>query len=152
MVDMFEHQPEIKSEIGAIDELKDVIGSEMLISVSHRAQRIWIQVYGLDLVKKELPLAFAAWATNERRQQFGGAGLFLRSWFQNVAEELERRIEREAKAKSIKASVPPPSRRLILTTKKCKSAWFMGPDGPTELLGVCSVHRSFEKCEREGRE
>lgn len=150
---MFDQAEFNKTEIGPIDELKDVIGVEMLTNVSWRAQRIWIQVYTLDLVKKELPCAFAAWVTNERRQQFGGPALFLRSWFHNVMEELERRLEREAKAKAIKATaVPSSSKRLLFSGKQCKPAWFNGPDGPTELHGACAVHRSFERCEREGRQ
>jgi hypothetical protein len=145
---------EFMPDTGPVEELEGVTGSELLNDISQRAQRIWLQVYGETLVQRELPKAYAAWVTNERRQQFGGVALFLKSWFQNVMEELERKEEREAQAKAkeaLKVSTATPPRALVLTPKECKPAWFNGPDGVTEMVGVCSVHRSFEKCEREGR-
>lgn len=122
---------------GPIPDLATTTGAELLADIKQHIQRVWIKTFGLDLIKRELPLAWAKWETDEQRAQFGALPLFLYSWFCN-------------KQKEPKPPEPKPSKSGTRgnyrdTGKDCLPATFEG-----QVVG-CYVHKSHEKCEMEGR-
>lgn len=124
------HDPD-SNEVGVIPELAGVIGDELLSKVKHVAQRVWIRVYGIDLVKQELPLIYAKWVTDETRAQYGALPLFINSWLQKAKLKPTEKTSRK---------IP-----LRITNEKCIPAWYDG-----RLLG-CAVHATNEVCEIEQR-
>lgn len=64
---------------------------EMLKGITPKVQRIWANSYGLDVVNRELPLAYAKYQTDEVRQRDGGYSLYLANWFGNAKRDGPRR-------------------------------------------------------------
>lgn len=122
---------------GAIPELVDVIGSELLDDVKQRAQRAWLRVFGAEVIKRELPMAYAKWETDERRSEMGSLPLFLYSWFSNASKGLSQE-KPPAGVRPIHAA------RGALRDSKTACRPSLHPQ-------ICAVHRSGERCEIEGR-
>lgn len=123
---------------GAISLLADVVGAELLDGVKQYIQRVWVKTFGLQLIRKQLPLAWAKWETDERRSQLGALPLFLYSWFVNKQKELGNE-PKENPAVMRKG-------RWRDTGEDCRQAYFQN-----KPMG-CAVHASNEVCAIERRE
>lgn len=66
-----------------IPELAAVECDDFLDDVPLLAQKAWVSAYGAELVKTQLPLCWAAWASNTSRQIGGAKAVFIRNWLQN---------------------------------------------------------------------
>lgn len=75
-----------KQQTGALPEFQDVSGFEILDTVSHRGQNAWVKAYGVELIRSELPKAFAHWESDDARRWQGDVVRFLRNWFKNASE------------------------------------------------------------------
>lgn len=126
-----------KDARGAIPELAGVLGADLLDEIKQRVQYVWIKAFGLDLIKRELPLAWAKWETDEQRAKFGALPLFLYSWFTNKYKEAPK-VATKTLSLTKKS-------RWRDTGESCKQAFY--EDTP---MG-CLVHASNEVCEIDGR-
>ena len=75
---------------GPIEELRAVVGSQMLSTIKQRAQRAWIATFGFELVKTEIPFAYQRWVSNSEREKMGRPQLFLSHWFKNAMKDREK--------------------------------------------------------------
>ena len=75
---------------GAIPELVQLVGSEMLEDVPHKAQRSWFKTFGESLTMSQLPLAYANWLSNEERQSRGRFPLFFCRWLERAKRDEAR--------------------------------------------------------------
>lgn len=131
---------ENRDATGAVPELVEIVGAELLDEVKQAVQRVWIRVYGLELIRTELPFLFARWMTDEQRSASGALPLFMNSWFKNRKEQEQAIATKPAPTPTSFGKL-----RYRNTGEPCNRAFYDG-----KPIG-CSVHASNEVCEIDGR-
>lgn len=63
-----------------IPPLSDLDLDEFLRDISEGAQRAWVRAFGVELLREELPLCWAAWESDEARQLMGAKAVYIRCW------------------------------------------------------------------------
>jgi hypothetical protein len=130
-------QPDDIVATGAVFQLADVVGSELLAEVRQHVQRVWIRVFGLELLRRELPAAYAKAAL----EQPADTAAFLYAWWIAAKKAEQKKAAQAAKPVARRPRKPP----LRDTGKPCVEAFFEG-----KRVG-CYVHFAGEKCEIAGR-